>query len=265
MSSKAKNLLYRVLVAAVFAPAIILAVYFGDVFLLTFLLIVSFGLSSEFSMLPGVDFGAFRSAFFIACCMLIPVLYWLDLGAIVPVFVLIASTAWFLLELLRNRTENTLETAAMGVFGLVLFGWMPSLAWELRAGNILYVIFPLALVWIADTAAFFAGSLIGGKKMSPVLSPNKTWAGFAGEMFGALAVGVVFWQIWPQSFGWTIVPFAAFAGLVAVGGDLFESKIKRGMKLKDSSNAIPGHGGFWDRFDSWLFVQLFAWVFFILL
>ena len=265
MNIKKKNLALRILIAAIFAPAILFMLYSGGVYLLIFLLVVIFGLTAEFSSLPAVDLSPIHSGFFIGSALAIPLLYWLGWQSFVPTFVLIFSAAWFLLELLRPDMERSLEVAAFGVAGIVLFGWIPSLTMELADANPLYAVLPMALVWVADTAAYFAGNLIGGPKMTPNLSPHKTWAGFVGEIVGAAIVGIAFRLIWPELFGWNIIFFALPAGIIAVFGDLFESKIKRGMKIKDSSSAIPGHGGIWDRFDSWLFVSFWAWVWFLVM
>ncbi len=265
MTTAGKNLLLRVLVAAVFGPAVIFALYSGGVYLLIFQMAAVFGLSAEFTLLPSVRFRPLRSGFFIASCLAVPLLHWLEWQSFVPAFVLLFSAAWFLLELAERGVDRTIETSAYGVFGLVLFAWAPSLVWELHAVDPLLAVLPMALVWTSDTTAYFAGSWIGGPKMSPTISPNKTWAGFAGGMIGAFIAGLGFRLAWPSVFGLDILFFAPIAGLVAIGGDLFESKVKREMNIKDSSRAIPGHGGWWDRFDSWLFVQLASWVFYILL
>ena len=233
--------------------------------MLIFIFVVVSGLTAEFSSMTAVRFGPWRSGFFIATALMVPLLYWLGWQSFVPKLLLMFSAAWFLLELLRKEVARSLEISAYGVFGVILFGWIPSLAMELNGVNPLFAVLPIVLVWVADTAAYFAGNWIGGPKMTPNLSPHKTWAGFAGEIIGAAAVGLAFRLIWPEVFGWSILGFAVTAGFIAVFGDLFESKIKREMKIKDSSNAIPGHGGFWDRFDSWLFVQFLAWIWFVIM
>lgn len=105
----------------------------------------------------------------------------------------------------------------------------------------------LAMVWTTDIGAYFAGRSIGGPKLAPVWSPNKTWAGLIGGMIAAIIVG----------FALTLVlhvtlRLAAFAGLLAVTaqmGDLFESVMKRRAGVKDSGWVLPGHGGVMDRLD----------------
>lgn len=105
----------------------------------------------------------------------------------------------------------------------------------------------LAVVWATDIGAYFAGRAIGGPKLAPVWSPNKTWAGLIGGMVAAAAVGL----------GLTMVlhvqlRLAAFSPLLAVAaqmGDLFESMMKRRAGVKDSGRILPGHGGVMDRLD----------------
>jgi phosphatidate cytidylyltransferase len=108
-------------------------------------------------------------------------------------------------------------------------------------------------VWATDTGALIAGNLIGGPKLWPQMSPNKTWAGAFGGAVSAIAVTAILFV----SRGGNVVEAAAFGlAMSAVGqaGDLFESWIKRRVGRKNSGSLIPGHGGVLDRIDSILFV-----------
>src|SRR5262245_54755932 len=107
-------------------------------------------------------------------------------------------------------------------------------------------------VWSADTAALVLGRLIGGPKLAPDLSPNKTWAGFLG---GTLAAGAAE-SIYVTSLGGMALEGAAFGIFLALAGhcgDLFESWVKRRFRAKNKGSLIPGHGGMLDRIDSLLF------------
>ena len=107
-------------------------------------------------------------------------------------------------------------------------------------------------VWTADTAALLLGRMIGGPKLAPDLSPNKTWAGFLG---GTLAAGLAE-SIYVFSLGGLALEGAAFGILIALAGhsgDLFESWVKRQFRAKNMGRLIPGHGGMLDRVDSLLF------------
>jgi phosphatidate cytidylyltransferase len=127
------------------------------------------------------------------------------------------------------------------------------------AAYVLLTVFPLVITWICDTAAMAAGTLVGGPKLAPVLSPNKTHAGAIGGTLGgvitALALGklVLNRQGWHFSDGQLLV-FGLVVSIVAQVGDVAESLLKREVGLKDSSAIIPGHGGVLDRLDSLYFV-----------
>ncbi|MGB8602724.1 MAG: phosphatidate cytidylyltransferase [Rhizomicrobium sp.] len=107
------------------------------------------------------------------------------------------------------------------------------------------------MVWATDTGALVAGNLIGGAKLAPKISPNKTWAGFFGGVAAAAIVAVVIALIVGGRVG---LAAALGAGLAVAAhvGDLFESAFKRRFHVKDSSDLIPGHGGVLDRIDSTL-------------
>lgn len=112
----------------------------------------------------------------------------------------------------------------------------------------------LLLTWANDSGAYFAGSRLGKHKLLPRISPKKTWEGaFGGLLFTLLvAAGLGFW--WGG--GITIGQWLVIGTLVVVFGslgDLVESLLKRSMAIKDSGSLLPGHGGFLDRFDGFLF------------
>jgi phosphatidate cytidylyltransferase len=120
-----------------------------------------------------------------------------------------------------------------------------------------------AVVWGTDVCAYFGGRLIGGKKLAPAISPGKTWSGFwVGVVCGA-TLGAVTAHVWPD----VNAPLAPLfllglaAAALAQGGDLFESWIKRRFHVKDSSQLIPGHGGFMDRLDGFIAAAIFAALF----
>jgi phosphatidate cytidylyltransferase len=111
------------------------------------------------------------------------------------------------------------------------------------------------VVWAADTGAYVFGKLIGGPKLAPELSPNKTWAGFFGGILAAAVTEGVFTFLIGGAVG-AAMGFGAGLSLVAHGGDLFESAVKRHFHIKDSGGLIPGHGGVLDRIDSTLAAAL---------
>lgn len=118
------------------------------------------------------------------------------------------------------------------------------------------ILFLFAAIWAADVFAYLGGTLIGGPKLHPALSPQKTWAGIIAGTLAGGAAAVAF----GAAIGATHLPVFALIGaataLVGLGGDLFESFAKRRFGVKDASGLIPGHGGVLDRIDGLMMATL---------
>jgi phosphatidate cytidylyltransferase len=148
---------------------------------------------------------------------------------------------------------------AVTLGGIVYLGWIGAYLLDLRSldGGLWWLLLSLGSVWIADSAAYFVGSRFGRHKLSPRLSPKKSWEGYwAGVFFGTLG-GVGLGLLWHAVGGLEVTwlqggVFGLVMSVFPTLGDLGESMIKRQAGIKDSSNIIPGHGGFLDRVDSWL-------------
>jgi len=146
-------------------------------------------------------------------------------------------------------------TGLVPVAGLVVI--LPA-ALAMVALSPIRLLLVLALVWIADTAAYLAGKAFGRHKLAPSISPGKTWEGVAGAVAGSLAYAGACAALVPSlreaigdSFMWAVyLTGAAVLCGVSVLGDLFESAIKRSASVKDSGTLLPGHGGILDRIDS---------------
>ena len=130
---------------------------------------------------------------------------------------------------------------------------------------IYFPLFLIACMWINDTMAYLVGSLIGKTPLSSI-SPKKTWEGtIGGILLSSLIVGYIGyiyddWFVFGHSLAWWI-GLATVVSIAGTLGDLFESKLKRIAKVKDSGTFMPGHGGFLDRFDSLLLASIFASVY----
>jgi phosphatidate cytidylyltransferase len=125
------------------------------------------------------------------------------------------------------------------------------------AGHIL-IYWLLCLVWAADTGAYIAGSLIGGPKLAPNISPKKTWSGLIGALVSAIVVGIITGKIIEGQLYWTLVIISLMIGALSQGGDLLQSYAKRYFGVKDSGKIIPGHGGILDRIDGLMAAALGA-------
>ena len=145
------------------------------------------------------------------------------------------------------------------IAGLIYVGIASAVLVLMRgtAHGIELVLAVVASVIAIDVGAYFAGRTIGGPKIAPSISPSKTWAGLGGGIFGAMLV-LYLTEMQTGAVGTLplIAAFGAIAAIVAQAGDFFESWMKRRAGVKDSGNAIPGHGGLFDRVDGLLAVCL---------
>ena len=118
----------------------------------------------------------------------------------------------------------------------------------------LLVLFLFVLIWAADSGAYFAGRAFGRRKLSPVVSPGKTWAGVAGAGVGAVicALFLAAGAAAGAASLWALIGLSWLVTAVSIGGDLYESRLKREAGVKDSGQLLPGHGGVLDRIDSLL-------------
>lgn len=169
-------------------------------------------------------------------------------------FTLLAVLCGFCLyEVWKFPLDKPWKAAAL-VYVLVGFSGAYSMHQNFGVSVFLFI---AAIVVLTDVGGYFAGKLIGGPKMAPDISPGKTWAGCAGgialsliavlipvAMNGAYFIG--------SNAMWVLLIVAVMLSIVTQTGDLFESWLKRKAGIKDSSNLIPGHGGFFDRLDGWI-------------
>lgn len=182
----------------------------------------------------------------------------------IPLFVgivLLAMTV-HLFAFERGRNQAALDFGVT-VAGITYLGWVGSYLIDLRylPQGLWWWMLVLPIVWAGDTGAYSIGAVYGRHKMTPRLSPKKSWEGYFAGLFTSVLVGTffsyAFASLGPQPLGGLIDPLQGgllglFIGAVTPLGDLGESMFKRQSGLKDSSNVFPGHGGFLDRIDSWI-------------
>jgi phosphatidate cytidylyltransferase len=186
----------------------------------------------------------YAAAIVIGLLALVSVEAWRPAFVAGSAFWILAVPAWLWLGLgARQRS------------GLIPLGFLvlvpPALA--MVALEPLDALLALAVAWIADTAAYFAGRRWGRRKLAPSISPGKTWEGAAGGLIGAAAYAMILSILFAGMQGTRMAAFLGAAALlvaVSIVGDLFESAVKRQAGVKDSGSILPGHGGMLDRIDS---------------
>ena len=165
--------------------------------------------------------------------------------------------SFYFLEIYKKH-RTSISNLAITFFGLVYIAIPFSL--------INYFVFPHAdgvyyfnillgffiLLWSADTGAFIFGMLLGKHKLMPLLSPKKTWEGFIGGILFTVLVAVIISGIDHTLHISHWIVCALIISIVGMYGDMAESMFKRSVKIKDTGNILPGHGGLLDRFDSFL-------------
>ena len=143
-----------------------------------------------------------------------------------------------------------IERLLMGLFVLITLFFTMN---QIRQLSPSLLMFLLVLIWVADSGAYFAGRLFGKHKLSPHVSPGKTWEGAFGALIGAVVCGFIMNHFEWFNFSLTQNVFICLITVwVSIGGDLFESVMKRQADMKDSGTLLPGHGGVLDRIDSLL-------------
>lgn len=192
--------------------------------------------------------------------------FFVDAAIPLLVFLILLAMTIHLVAFERGRDQAALDFCVT-VAGIVYVGWLGSYLIDLRNhfGNLggWWLMIVLPIVWAGDTGAYSIGAVYGKHKMAPRLSPKKSWEGYFAGVFTSVLIGAFFSYAFsamgmgPQPLAGLINPMqGAFLGLVigalAPLGDLGESMFKRQSGLKDSSNIFPGHGGFLDRIDSWI-------------
>ena len=255
----------RISGAAILIPVVAAAVYLGGLPLL--------GLTTIAAVLAGIE--CFR---LVDCDRVSPSLViglvaivayivdaqWPSLG-LLPWVLILSSLIGLTIQVFRRNAPGSLHRWALIVAGSLYIGFSVGHFVKLRAldAGVYWVVLALVSTWICDSAAYFVGSAIGKHKLSPSISPKKTWEGaIAGLIFGVATV--VLLGCWlldldlPRS-----IALGALLVLAATIGDLAESVIKRQVGVKDSGRLIPGHGGMLDRIDSLLFVVPIVYYFVI--
>lgn len=176
-----------------------------------------------------------------------------DFAALLLSSGIVLSLIWFLF---RPFQEDAFANWVWTLVGALYLGWLMSyflLLRDLPYGRE-WVLVALFTTFTADTAAYFAGRAWGRHPLAPRISPKKTKEGAVAGLLGAVVAAVVLVSLFQLPGGWgRISLLGLLMGIFGQLGDLSESMLKRSLKIKDSSQTIPGHGGILDRLDSLLF------------
>lgn len=178
---------------------------------------------------------------------------------VLAILILVAM-AYHLIVYEKGRDQSAIDFA-ITVTGLVYIGWMGAYLLDLRnlpQGGWWWMLV-MFCIWASDSGAYSIGRAYGKHKMAPRLSPKKSWEGYVASVFTGAVTGAFYLYVF-TTFGYLktdmtylqATVMGLLLGALPTLGDLGESMIKRQSGLKDSSDIMPGHGGFFDRIDSWI-------------
>ena len=252
--AKFSSLIKRIITSLVLIPVVIWCLFAGYPFVQMLAFFAGALLSWEWAqMVPSV-----RGAFY-AVLYTFVVAIAVFMGPSWPFWsLLVIATVWAWIKAKGETRRNLLVLGVPYVsVGIGSVMWL----YELVGSGVVFWF--MLVVWFMDIGGFVVGCSLKGPKLAPKISPNKTWSGLLGGILFAICVGNLF--CFYMGAGDHLMYYSILAGVIAFVsqiGDLVESRIKRSLNLKDSSNLIPGHGGIFDRIDGLIFASPFVYVLF---
>lgn len=242
----------RAITSIILAPVVLLLLYLGSPYLELLVFTCGVLLAWEWAnMVPNKNVVFYSIAYTSTVAVATLMNYFIT--SLIVVLVMTLLVAWKAKKE-QHRWLLTLGNAyiAIGVGALV---WL----YQMSGGDTSLMVWYVLVIWSVDIGGYLVGTTLKGPKLAPKVSPNKTWSGLVGGMLLAAIVSVAYtyWQFAKFDYGWNALiiasSVAAVLAVIAQIGDLIESKIKRYLGIKDSSNLIPGHGGVFDRVDGLIF------------
>ena len=281
MTDKNRNLLIRVVTAAVLLPLVLWLIWLGGLAFAILIGVAAALCALELNLLPTglpppeppkknpvaeeieeleLESAVLSGAAIVSLggAFLLPLLHEIRLGPVSSKQVLIAVLVIAFADalLFEEQIANAPRRVALSVLGVVYPGLMLSSLVRIRQleDGEWWIILTLTVTWLNDTCAYFAGRTFGKHKLYERISPSKTWEGAIGGGLGSIAGALIVQHFWiPQLAPWGAALIGAGAAVLGPLGDLSESLLKRAYGAKDSGRLLPGHGGMLDRIDALIF------------
>lgn len=255
--SSAEKLLTRTMSGAIYAIATLACVLLGPLATTLLIAVEAWLCCSEFFRICRMGGRMPNETLGLAAALLFPAaayLHGIAASALVTLLLLVACACWYVFAP-RANVADVAVTAFGPLYTSLAFSCLilvrkvdPGLTGALVTLGIMFSI------WVNDAFAYFVGSALGRHKLAPRISPSKSVEGFFGGLVGSVLVWVLVALFILENLSVPAgVGIGLVVGAVSVFGDLFESRLKRGVGVKDSGNVLPGHGGLLDRSDSMLF------------
>ena len=259
-------MIQRTITGALLVILLIVLLYFGGwVFAAAACLAFSFGI---YEYLRALEAGGHKPVRWVSFATLIisaPVVMLYSYLAIMPILIFFAFCA--LLQIMRRDQPDLIDimTSVLPMLTVVLPGMclFALAATEPRSVQLFLLVLLFVVSVAGDTFAYYVGSMVGGPKLCPNISPKKTISGALGGLAGSIVLAAITGLIFQLSVPdvvfppfWVNLLVGLFGGIAGQMGDLFASMVKRHCGIKDFSNLLPGHGGMLDRLDSLLFTAI---------
>jgi len=244
-SSKWQDLGVRAVSAAVLMPVVLVDIWLGGVWFEVFALLIGVLIAREWVRLALADddlqFGLHALAVLAAGVLPFATGFMMTLAVVAVVWLISAGVA--------RKTSHGAIWPYLGI----PYAAGSTLALMVLGNDVAYgplaIVWLLAIVWAADSLAYFSGRIIGGPKLAPSISPKKTWAGMAGAVAGGVLASLAVAVLAGLDSRFFLALLGGLFAVVEQGGDLFKSALKRFYGVKDAGRLIPGHGGIMDRVD----------------
>jgi len=267
----------RLITVAFLLPLVVFLVWYNIV--TTSVLAVLWGGLAAWEFYRNIksDYNKPLTAFGVALTALFIINPVVNLGFYIPLLLtasVILPLVWLLFQKVK---EDAFARWAWTIAGAIYIGWLLSYLLAIRTRYNLpqlsetaarnWAFYALTATIFSDSTAYFVGQWCGKHHLAPKISPGKTWEGTFGGLFGAIVAGLLFTLPTPLMLNtgyWQIIVLGIAASIAGQTGDLVKSLYKRNMGVKDSSNLLPGHGGFLDRLDSHLFAGVVIYYYLML-
>lgn len=264
MAVDRRQLMRRVLTATVGIPIVVICSIYGRIpFLLAVNFVIFCGLYEFYRMMEAKGIKPYKTVGIAAGLAVSWYVYFAE-GVFSSLFVTLVLVLIMVMELFRKDGELAVFHISSTILGIFYVAWLGSHVILLRhlgetSGGAdrgaSFVILAFALAWSCDSGAYFVGLSMGKRKLLPRVSSGKSVEGVVGGVAAALAAAFISRATYaPYLSLFDALVLGLFSPAMAILGDLVESLMKRDVRVKDTSHALPGHGGMLDRFDSVLFV-----------
>ncbi|MDF1513150.1 MAG: phosphatidate cytidylyltransferase [Anaerolineae bacterium] len=264
----------RIISAAVLIPLSLLVIFLGGWLYWLLIVVLSLLACAEFVELTKLKaYTLSLPGVFALCITWQAGVLWEQGSWFVPTFSLVVAAITFRELILRHnnpqRIDPTAQWATTLAVGLYI-GIGSSFLIRLREleNGMWWTLTALPIIWVSESGAFFVGKRFGKHKMSPTISPGKSWEGYAAQVTSGMLTGALAGWLLPVIYGsvphlnpWTGGGLGLLLSALSTSGDFFVSMIKREVGVKDTGSLIPGHGGALDRIDSLLWAGGLAWAY----